>query len=981
MSIHAEESQALQADASTRLLLKYPADGAKLYTNTPVLAWEPAISGNTWLWIDGNVVEKLGSGLHSYVPFPLSYGIHEWYISSDDSHGQLRSESRHFIVEGAPLDPLPSDSLLLREGWSMQSSFVDDRNGAVVSKSGVLNGFPTSVPATTMSVLVRNGVYPNPYLYMNNMLIPDAHDGFNEKYDLLKYGHIPGRNPWTDPYWFVRQFDVDSAWSDKEIHLVIGEINYRAEVWLNGDCIATRDELVGMERSFDLLLPKTLLKTAGNVLAILIFPLDVPGEPASEPIEALSHPGRNMGQDGMIAHNYTKWDALGWDWQPAIRDRDVGIIGDVYLYPCSALKLKDLQVTSVLADDYSTADIRVRCDVEGLDDTQTGTLSLKLTDPDGNVVETRLPLESAIQMGGLDLSSADLKALHLEQPELWWPIHYGDPNLYQLELTLASENLQATVFTHFGIRKVETRMLEGSRVFTINGRDLFIRGGNWVMDMTLNSTAERYEREIELTRRANLNLLRVWGPTGVPPQAFFDAADKAGILIQQDFLNDFWGTGRNGEGMYPDLDVFQAASIDIVKRLRNHPSIVIWCGGNEGLNPRNDWIVGELLPRWDEGGGRYFLESSNGDGLQGGGPYNNLPPEQYEHHPKITGFNSEIGPSGVPVFESLHRFLPVPPREWVPSRFPLDKNWTYHDATNRQEGDDRKFTFYDDILRNRFGAPASEDITGFKAYAEKAQMLNYDTYQSIIEWLNRQVGSTATGYSFWKSNSSWPSVTWQIYDWFEQTHAGYYATRKANWPIRVQLSRVDHTLTLVNLTTLEDAHTNVRVRIDNVDGNTLWKHTFDCSLKANSVTSVGEQIPSYSDAAFVKLELVANDGRVIADNQYAIAGTEPLELPHSTTAQLEVKVERFTSEGKSGIRGTLHNTGATPIYPLRMQWVDAASGEVFLPTYWSDNFLLLLGGETVTVEAEIPAWLESGKSLLKCSISDGSRDVRVFPVL
>ena len=110
------------------------------------------------------------------------------------------------------------------------------------------------------------------------------------------------------------------------------------------------------------------------------------------------------------------------------------------------------------------------------------------------------------------------------------------------------------------------------------------------------------------------------------------------FLLWQDFLNDFWGTFKNTPGFRPEISLFEKATIGIVKKLRNHPSLIMWCGGNEGPNPREELIVNSILPKYDSRGNRHYLKQSDGDGFHGGGPYHTLEPKDYFTHHKLIGF-------------------------------------------------------------------------------------------------------------------------------------------------------------------------------------------------------------------------------------------------------------------------------------------------------------------------------------------------------
>jgi hypothetical protein len=141
------------------------------------------------------------------------------------------------------------DHVFLREGWHLQTSLLVKENGAKISRPDFrTDGWhAASVPTTVLNALVRNSVYPDPYVGMNNMLIPDASDEFNRACDLAKFSHlVDGRNPWADPWWFRRVFRLPEGFREKRLWLTLEGINYRAEVWLNGRKIAGSHEVVGM---------------------------------------------------------------------------------------------------------------------------------------------------------------------------------------------------------------------------------------------------------------------------------------------------------------------------------------------------------------------------------------------------------------------------------------------------------------------------------------------------------------------------------------------------------------------------------------------------------------------------------------------------------------------------------------------------------------------------------------------------------------
>jgi len=947
--------EVVPGEQPSRLLL--PKEGSVLRNNAPTLAWTGPTARQIEIWIDGHRMEVLAGDLKQYVPVPLSFGRHTWHIVVVHDQAKETTADAHFIIDDVPLGVLPEGAVLLRYDWAVESSEIAGSDGAKLSVPGVDTSrwSKTTVPATVLTTLARNGIYPNPYYSLNNTRIPDANDEFNREQDLLRYSHIPGKNPWKNPYWYRTTFKVPPGFADKKIWLTFNEINYRAEVWLNGVRLADRNEMAGMERSFRYDVSKVARQNAENVLAVAIYPLDVPGKPDLCPVTPLADPGRNMGADADISLNYTKWDTVGWDWIPEIRDRDMGITEDVFISATDTIELSEPYVSTKLPlPDTNSADVNLAFDlVNRAAGNADSKIEVTLIDPRGKSMSFT---ERAKLMAGetkhFNLDAGKFPELHLAIPCLWWPAGMGGQPLYTLVVKASTaEGQSSRREVKFGVREYSTRLSEitKSRIFSVNGRDVYAQGGNWVEDMMLNWSASRYEQEIITAAHSRQNFLRVWGPTGVPPQSFFDAADRYGIMIQQDFLNDFWGTDKNTPGKVPPIDLFEKATTDIIKRLRNHPSIFLWCGGNEGPNPRQNLIVDKLLPTYDPRGSRYYLVASLADGLQGGGPYDNIPPKQYFNNNKIAGFNSEIGPSGVPVWESLRKFLRMPPTIWATNRFPLDGEWAYHDANDRPgPSEARKFSHFDTLLRNYFGSPKGEYLEDYMEYAEKAQMVDFSAYRAPIEALNKHFWTGSTGFSIWKYNASWPSLTWQISDWYQQFNAGFYSFRRALEPMHVQMNLDDRSISIVNRGFAPAFNLKLEIEVYRLDMKLILKTNRIYNIGPNQSLHTSNTIPEYEGISLLRLRLRDAKGAKVSDNFYWMEKNDNYSQLYELPApDLETKASLVN--GKVHLK--LKNVGQTPALLMRVKLVDKESNEETLPTWWSDNYVHLLPGEEVDLWA------------------------------
>ena len=947
------------AFAQTAFRTVAPTNGMTIPNNMPTLAWEKITCDSFELWLDNRKMEVIPATRNGYVPFPLSFGKHSWQVVAIQGKTRISSTISTFTVDDAPLAELPQGAQLLRSGWKVKSSVEVGMNGAQLSRNGVntKNWAATSLPATVLTALVRNGIYPNPYTALNNMRIPDSNDEYNKDYNLLKYSHIKGKNPWKNAYWFRNEFVVPKTFSGKNLWLTFSEINYKAQIWLNGKLIADTTEIIGMERSFRLKVNNYLKKGAVNCLAVAIFPVNNPGKPAIEPILPLSDPGQNMG-DGRIATSYTKWDTMGWDWQPAVRDRDMGITEDVFLSATDDIELEKMYVTSDISlPDTTNAALTVSVDLKNNGAAaQNGIITINITNGKDIISFNENYTIAANSTKSFLWNNKTTPVLKVRNAKLWWPAGYGAQNLYNIQVSTKTQTGQSSEISDvFGIRRVDTYIGKNERVYKINGKEIYPKGGNWVIDMMLNWTASRYEREIMLTKNANLNMLRVWGPTGVAPKAFYRAADKYGVMMWQDFLNDFWGTYKNTPGYQPEIKLFENASIQIVEKLRNHPSLVMWCGGNEGVNPREDLLVNSVLKNYDNRDTRHYLKQSDGDGLHGGGPYHTLEPKDYFTHKKLQGFSSEIGPSGIPVLQSMQKFMPEMGKSWMPGRFPLDGAWAFHDANDWPGEDSRKFTSYDNMLRSYYGAPDTTNLkAGVADYIAKAQLVNYDVYRAAIESINRQLWSNASGILLWKSNSSWPSITWQVYDWYMQAHAGYYGAKKAAGLLNVQLNRDNNSVSFLNLTAENLQNITVSAVLYDMNSQKTWEKNEVLSSGSNSTILSNITVPVSEKAQFLKLTVADKAGKVIADNFYWLQSSNNLKaLQQFPEAKLAVDASMQSGDKANKYTVKVKNTGNVIAFMFNAKIVGAISHQELLPALWNDNYISLLPGESKVLEAEI----------------------------
>ena len=503
----------------------------------------------------------------------------------------------------------------------------------------------------------------------------------------------------------------------------------------------------------------------------------------------------------------------------------------------------------------------------------------------------------------------------MANPRLWWPNGYGAQELYHLELAVSDRGRPSdTKSLRFGIRhvtyefslfdsdgrlrRVEVDVAAGSArgerlidnrhefikkapggwaasltkagetspavreiedplqlphlTLRVNGVRILARGGNWGMDDSRKRIQrERLEPYFRLQKDANLNIVRNWMGNN-NEDVFFDLCDEYGLMI----LNDFWASTQDFQVEPQDPQLFLQNAEDTVLRYRNHPSIVMWFGRNEGVpQPILNEGLGDLVARLD--GTRHFTGSSNSVNLQGSGPYNYRPPVGYFTN-LASGFSVETGTPSLATLEAIQAMVPKE------DRWPLSDTIAYHDWHFGGNGDIKTFM---ETLATRYG-----EGTSLEDFERKAQMMNYETYRAIFEGLQAHMWTKNSGRFLWMTHPAWPSNHWQIYSSDYDTHAAYYGVKKAVEPVHVQMNLPDYSVTVVNSTRETRTGLKLVTRVLSLDNRELGIHEDVLEAKANDMTKVPWQNISThlnrEGVVIVALRLRDAAGKLVSDNTY-----------------------------------------------------------------------------------------------------------------
>jgi hypothetical protein len=874
--------------------------------------------------------------------------------------------------------------------FELQSSVLIPSSGGEISTveyRSKVYWFPVKVPSTVLTGLVANGVYPDPYSGLNNMLIPDASDEFNKKYNLEQFSHLPNNpNPWKKPYWYRAVFKVPAEDNGRHFQLIFKGINYRAAVWINGQQIADSTEMAGMFAEYSLDASKLIKAGQDNVLAVKIYPLDYPGLPATEQLKALGDFYANGGPTGDIGKNVTMLCSVGWDWVPPVRDRNMGIWLPVYLRTSGSVTIANPKLVTSLPKLPDTTLAKLSLELKLLNHNQVdenGNLTVTITPENFKGKPLQFSKSVSVAKTGsviVDLNGENTKELNITNPNLWWPNGYGKPNLYRIRLQYAnSSGISDDTSFVFGIRTVSTKAVDVKgtyrRDFYVNERRVHLTGGAWVPDMMLNRDSTRYDYEMHLCRNANINLIRIWGGGVTPCDEFFEAADRYGLLV----WSDFWITGDTqgefkGSPDWPlEGNVFTKNVISTILRIRNHPSLLVWTGGNEGHARKELYdVMRESIISLD--GTRPFIPSSSGfaklpvgwngswpdnlpSGVYSGGPYTWKDPKDY-YNRAIAGrdwvFKDETGIPSQPPYNIMPKI--IPDLVWDTTLpFPLNNTWGYHDAAT---GNGRWDLYYKEMIK-RYGEPSS-----MEDFCNKMQLMNAIGYQGIFEAAGHKLNDIG-GVMLWKLNAAFPSVVWQVYDWFLQPNSGYYFMQNACEPVHIQLNLNDLKVLVLNRTYKPVPGLVAQTDLFSLDSRLLFHEEKNISLSATEVKETSSLASALADAKgvnFVVLNLKNSSGKVISHNVYWLSNDgdfKSLNEMQKTTLQTKLISAGIGKYENSWTIQVTNNTNKIAFFIRPQLQIDT---EEVLPGFWSAGYFTLAPSETTTVTVSCPVVKLEGKT-------------------
>ncbi|MDR2927990.1 MAG: beta galactosidase jelly roll domain-containing protein [Cytophagaceae bacterium] len=818
------------------------------------------------------------------------------------------------------VEDVAAKQLLLADNWMIQQSDKVDGGGEALSSAGanVDGWYGAAIPSTVMGALTANGLYAD-------LLV-----GTNYK--------KADRTPFDSSWWYRTTFELPEL-DGKHASLMFAGISYRANVWLNGKQIASKDDIYGTfcRHTFDI----SDIAKANNVLAVEVFRAQK-GEP-------------NI---GFV------------DWNPRPLDENMGIFREVTVNITGNVEIKNTWVqsnlnTNTLQEAYLNITTSI---INHTDSNVRGHLKGSIGDVEFKIPVTLTPKERK----AVRITPDDVKGLHINNPRIWWCTGMGKPELYTLDLKFVCDGaVSSEEKVTFGIRSIDTYFTEdGHRGYLLNGKKVLIKGAGWTDDIFLRDTPESNERQIKYVKDMNLNTIRfenIWGTS----QNIYELCDRYGILALVGWScqwewESYLGTPEDDFMSIrtpEDMQLLTRYLNDQVLWLRNHPAIIAWYGGSDKLlRPELEKMYMELLPKIDD---RPYIgsakmqtsEVTGSSGMKMYGPYEYVGPNYWYLDTRFGGgygFNTETSPGAqLPIYESIVKMIPDD------QLYPMGEAWNYHCTTSGTAMNN--MDVMTKVMNEKYGK-----ANNLADYLRKADLISYESTKSMFEAF-RVNKPKSTGLIQWMLNSAWGSMYWQLYDWYGAPTQSYYAVKKANNPYQLIYNYKDNGIYIVNELLTDADNLRAIMKTYSIDSELLNIVDYNISSEANTSKKIFD-VSNIDKNCFIALELYDVNGTQIAENFYALSAkqdtydwdntswvTTPMTgyADFKALANMEkAALQLSTSVNNNIIKVEIKNNSSVIAFFTHLKLKDA-KGEMVIPAYWSDNYVNILPSETRVIECLI----------------------------
>ena len=810
-----------------------------------------------------------------------------------------------------PQAPVKKDGTIVLSGgaWKLQRASLVQSNGETLSKSGFddHSWIIATVPGTVLASYLNTGALPDPNFGDNQLMISDSY--------------------FYSDFWYRDEFVMPQTFKGRNMFLNFDGINWKAEVFLNGVVVGHIDGAFTRGK-FDV--TKILRPGEKNVLAVLIKKNDHPGFVKEQ--TNLSHDvnGGDIGADNPTFHA-----SVGWDWIPTIRGRNTGIWNKVFLSTTGPVAINDPFVSTKLPlPDTTSADVSIELTlrnyehfhVKGVLRGTFGTISF----------EQPVSFDS-LESKTIRLNPTTHHSLHIQYPKLWWPNGYGEQNLYTVKLAFVTsgDKLSDTKSFSTGIREMSYSEKDTVLRIWVNGKRFIGKGGNWgFSESMLRYRVREYDVAVRYHKEMNFTMIRNWVGQ-VPDDEFFEACDRYGIMIWQDFwlANPLDGPDPN------DHSLFMSNANDFIKHIRTHPSLGLYCGRNEGNPPAAlDSSLRVMLTQLHPD--IHYISNSSFGVVSGGGPYRAMPVKFYFDKRATERLHSELGMPNMVSYESLQHMLPDS------ALWPIERLWGVHDFNLESAQYGKSFI---QQMNEQFGI-----VDSLREWLALAQWVNYDGYRAMFEAQSKN----RMGLLLWMSHPAWPSMVWQTYDYYLEPTAAYFGCKKACEPLHIQWNALTNNIEVVNYSSSIGHGLTATIEVLNLNGKVRWQKRFAVDCPIDQIVPCCKM--GFTDTAqqilFVRLRLTKGT-TCISENSYwhGIKENNLSALRQLPKVKLEMKTNTVIKGSIWHLTVTLADTTKTPTPMVKLSVVGKKDRERILPVIFSDNYISLMPREKRHIEIEVQA--------------------------
>jgi len=842
---------------------------------------------------------------------------------------------------------------LMESLYAMTASMELNKNWKF-KQARLANWYPAIVPGTVHTDLMKNEIIEDPFFRMNERNVQ-----WIDKEDWI----------------YENTFDLsDEMFQKNNIRICFKGLDTYADVYLNEQKILVANN---MFRQWNAAV-KPLLKKTGNVLRVY---LHSPVKVDMSKWEAIPYhyPASNdQSENGGLLNRQVSVFArkagyhYGWDWGPRLVTS--GIWRPIILEAWNEAKIEDVQVVQ---EKVSKQSATLKTFIEVLSEKDATGATIQIEDTKSHQV-----FGTVIKNLVKGLNKVELNFV-LKNPQLWWSNGLGAPYLYDFKTSvfIGGKTLD-TRNNKIGIRSLKlitTPDKDGETFhFELNGVPVFCKGANYIPcdNFLPRVTKEVYKKTILDAVNANMNMLRVWGGGIYEDDYFYDLCDQYGIMIWQDFM--FACSLYPFEGEFKE-NVRQEA-IDNIKRLRNHPSIAVWCGNNEcneawfgwgwkdnfeKQNPdyaRTIWAqmqdqyhvtLPEIVSEYATGtpyrpSSPFSLfgqvsNSKSGDNHYWSVWHSKAPISDYNS--TRSRFFSEYGFQSFPEFESVKRYNPY------------EKDWDIASDVmmSHQRGGDYANSLIKTYLTNGYKLP--ED---FELLLYVSQILQGDAIKTAIE-AHRRDKPYCMGTLFWQHNDCWPVASWSSRDYYGRWKAQHYFAREAYRDILVSPLQENENLNIYVVSDrLKDTKALLTIQMIDLNGTMINSYKKSVHVMAN----VSEKLFSVKLRDLLKdknkkevvahVQLEATDHSVYQNNYFFVPQKE-IDYP-------ETNISRSIKAINGGFEVTLQSEKFN-----RGVFLSISGGDNF----FDNNYFDLLPNKIMTVKVRTSLTLNDFEKQLKIiSIAD-----------